>query len=183
MKISQDAAALAENLPEQTHKQKYFIAKSLYLRGMSFNEIVRNTSIPPKTLEKWRLGMACHGDHITWAEEKAKAIADTAREQALNSRADLVDIFAIGCDLIKKSLQHRAKQDEPLDMREAKLLSEIITSLDKMNRLEVGKPTEIIEDAKPISLQELRDAVLKDKFASIIDAEATPVDNSKPSGA
>ena len=158
-------------------KAKYFTAKSLYMRGMSVNEIQRQTGIAPKTLAKWRLGMHCHGDYQTWAEQRAKAIADNALEIALVNKEKLTDIFSIGCELIKKSLEARAQQNEPLDIKEAKLVTEIITSLDKMNRLESGKPTEIIEDMKPLSLEELRNAVMKDKFLDI-EVEATPVENT-----
>lgn len=163
-------------------KQKYFIAKSLYMQGMSINEIQKQTGIPPKTLDKWRLGMNAHGDYTSWAEQKAKAIADNAKDLMLSNKAKLVDIFTLGCDLIKRSLVARAMEEKPLDMKEARLVSEIITSLDKLNRLDSGKPTEIIEEAKPISLNELRDAVLKDKFINIIDVEAIPVGVTEPIG-
>ena len=157
-------------------KAKYFTAKSLYMRGMSVNEIQKQTGIAPKTLNRWRMGMHCHGDYTSWSEQRAKAIADNALEAALVNREKLTDIFSIGCELIKKSLEARAKQDDPLDIREAKMVTDIITSLDKMNRLETGKPTEIIEDMKPISLEELRDAISKDKFLAI-EVEATPIEN------
>lgn len=67
--------------------------------------------------------------------------------------------------ILSKALNHLATRDIPPTMQEARMASDIMSSLDKITRLDEGNPTDIISDDKPLTITEVQKKIAKDPFA------------------
>lgn len=155
---------------------KYWEAKRLYMAFVPNSEIRRRLNIHGAKFSDWITGKRSI-DPNPWAIERNRMVGQHVKECAEKHQMAITEVFGIGIDMVKSSLQERARSGDPLSLREAEQVTSIITALDKLARLEAGKPTEVIHDnAAPMTIKQLRDAVLKDKFAEVIDVESKPIE-------
>lgn len=120
-------------------EQEIAAAKQMYNEYFSMVEIATKFNIPRTTLQY-------HINNDGWdvARELRKAElftmwSSTKKEKFINMSSDAAKI-------IQKSLAHLANRQEPPSPREAKDAVAILEALDKITRLDDGKPTEITEE-------------------------------------
>ena len=141
------------------------IAYSLYFSFVPHAKILKKVNIASKTLTGW----------ITkWKPERALVVSALIEEARDRNQTEIMDIFGLGVPLIKKSLVERANSDKPLDMKECQQLTQILMEFDKLQRLEIGKPTEIHSWLKPASIDDLKKALEHDEFIDVTELQNQP---------
>ena len=151
-----------ERLMPQKTTDKKDKAKLMYMRFCPLDEITHATGYNKRSLQRW----ASNG----WKRERELYVNALIEDLMAAKSKEIAEIFAVGLPLIKRSLQWRAK-GEQLNIKEALMVTDILTAFDKLMRLEHGKPTEITQNIKPVTIDELRNAIKKDEFMTL-DAEA-----------
>lgn len=162
--------------PDETnrHKQKSD-AKILYLEGKPFTKICELTGVPLNTLKRWIYVGA--SDERPWKELLQEHTNEIVDEIYLRTKTNTARIFEVGIPLIYNSIVYRAKKKgpdgapQPLSIKEARELTEILTAFDKLRRLDANQPTSIEETRQhfvPVTIDELRAAVIKDEFIDLI---------------
>jgi hypothetical protein len=150
-------------------------AKLLFFDYQTVEQIADFLSLSKQSVYRWSKN---------WLEERelqTTAIIQNVRD---SNKIEINNLFKFGLPLISNSLKERAKLNRPLSMRESKDLTDILTSFDKLQRLEAGKATDITEARLgPVTIEDLRKAVLEDKFIDIgvEDAEFTEGDGGEDS--
>jgi hypothetical protein len=152
------------------------LCKELYFKWRNSDEIIRETGVKKSNLMKWIYGQR-KGDH-GWQVERAADGQRFIRESVEQNSRQAHGVVRLGFKMVTNSLIARDKLTDikgnpiPLSIKEAKEVTEIITSIDKLMRLAGGEPTEIHENrngqpdipVKPVTITELREAILKDPF-------------------
>ena len=98
-----------------------------------------------------------------WKDELALARAELFQQFSKNKKEDFIKMSQSAMKIMRKALEELAKRDQPPSMMEAKRATEILESLDKITRLDDGKPTEISEE-RPITTIELQKKLSFDPF-------------------
>lgn len=113
-----------------------------------------------------------------WKEELALKRAELFQEFSKNKKEDFIRMSQSAMTIMRKALEELAKRDQPPSMMEAKRATEILESLDKITRLDDGKPTEISEE-RPITTIELQKKLSVDPFfqqAEVVEVKELPND-------
>lgn len=157
-------------------------ARMLFFQYQDASTIAKKLDIPYERLKNW-IYRGTGYDKKSWNAERAEQTKDILSTVKERNRVVISNIFKIGLPLIEKAVKDRANQEHPLTISEAKLLTDILMSFDKIERLEENKPTEIFDNQKNVSLEELRRAVLSDPFIDInlkkgIDYGTEPIDST-----
>lgn len=145
-------------------------AKLLYLDGVAVGDIATRTQLDVDLLEFWIYkGTA---DDPRWKDEFDARTARMVDAVYDRSRRNIAKVWEIGVPLIFNSLASRARAGTPLSLKEAKAVTEILTSFDKLRRADAGAGVGGDGDDRPsfapATIDELRDAVLKDEFLGLI---------------
>ena len=112
-----------------------------------------------------------------WRRERELLKAELLQKVTEGKRVELLGM-ADSCQIIvKKCLAALAVQHDPPTLRDAKMVTSILTELDKILRLDEGRPTDIIEE-KPVSTIELQKKMGLDPFMEEIEY----VEESKEDG-
>lgn len=111
-----------------------------------------------------------------WEEERKfrdKSVFDayTQKKGAMMAR-----IGDLSLTLITRSLEERMNDKRPIELPEARLISDIFTSLDKVIKLDAGEATERVEHIGKFTIQDVHDAIAMDKF--FIDVTPTELINA-----
>lgn len=142
-------------------------AKLLFFEYKTADQIAKFLDLNIRTIYRWVL---------QWRDERDLQTTSIIKNVRDTNKIEISNLFKYGLPLITHALKERAKSDRPLSMRESKDLTDILMSFDKLQRLEAGKATDITENrTKPITIADLKKAVLQDKFIDIgvEDAEYT----------
>jgi hypothetical protein len=144
------------------------MAKELYFQFIHPREICRVSGVPDHKLKEW-----------IWKQEwklERDAVIDSDLNKVKRSLAkyadDLQDICRDSLDIIRDSVRFLKREDEPLGLSEMKVLSEILGNIDKLARLETGKPTSILMTSynQDDVLNLIREIQEVDEFCDYIDA-------------
>lgn len=160
--------------PDERRKQMR-LCKIMYLEGKAIPAIVKETGVDPDALHHWIYSG-------TNTERRWKDIYDEQTQRMLDaihgrSKRNIGKIWDVGSALIYNSLVARAAEKDrdgnpvPLNLREAKTVSEILTNFTKLRMADAGEPvgdTGSGSSLAPVTIDELKDAVLKDKFIDLI---------------
>ena len=103
------------------------------------------------------------------------------RELGDNKKTILIDLTGNALDLINRAVKDLKDRQKPPTMHEARLLTNVISEIDKIIRLDDGSPTDIIAEQKPSTVIELKAKLKKDPFY-IEDADFREIANEKTSG-
>lgn len=157
--------------------EQWVRAEQLYFQHYNTGQITKLTGIPIKTLEA-----KIYGDKRTKPENTWKA-RRMAREKELveavteDNLYHLQKLFSISLPLLTDAVATRAKEHygdpakgvkaKPMSMKEAKMLTEIVTDLDHLFRLETKQPTELKANQVTVSIEDLRAALKKDLFLDL----------------
>ncbi|MBR9701045.1 hypothetical protein GOV11_04225 [Candidatus Woesearchaeota archaeon] len=138
-------------------------AKIMYFEYKGAGEIHTAVGVTFRSVNRWM---------VEWREERAaqtNALVNAIRDK--NTMA-ISDLFSSGVPMLIECLKKIGERVEPLTLKEAKDLTDILCAFDKIQRLDVGKPTEIIQDSKnEFSIEELKKAVMEDPFIEIKGGE------------
>ena len=99
-----------------------------------------------------------------WEEERNLIRKEILRDLADNKRAILVNLTSNSLDCVDRAIEDLKKRDKPPTIHEARLLTNIISEIDRIIRLDDGEPTDIISEHKPSTVIELKAKLKKDPF-------------------
>jgi len=152
-------------------KSKYNLdaAKSMFMDFKPLKEISKTLDIKYRTL-------VYHKNK--WEEERNLIRKEILRDLADNKRTILVNLTSNSLDCVDRAIEDLKKRDKPPTIHEARLLTNIISEIDRIIRLDDGEPTDIISEHKPSTVIELKAKLKKDPFY-IEDAVFREIDDEK----
>jgi hypothetical protein len=139
-------------------------AKELYLAGLGPSVIADQLSISKNAVNSWIKS----GE---WAKERDE-LDKELKESIKIRRGQLIPkAIDLGINLIYNAFQERMSEGKPLNILETKIVSGVISDIDKLVRLDAGDPTEIKEAAStiPVTLEELKKVIARDPFINTIE--------------
>ena len=138
-------------------KSKYDLdtAKSMFMDFKPLKEISKALNIKYRTL-------VYHKNK--WEEERNLVRKEILRDLADNKRTILVNLTSNSLDCVDRAIEDLKKRDKPPTIHEARLLTNIISEIDRIIRLDDGEPTDIISEHKPSTVIELKAKLKKDPF-------------------
>ena len=147
-----------QSLPVDIQKK----IKDMYMEGYSISQLAKECGITRQAL----------GYHIrtrNWAEERRLQRAELFQQFSDTKKAAFTGIYLSGTELLRKAVEDAKREYEEgnLSLKErlalAKAISDIITQLDKIQRLDAGSPTDIKEE-KPFVAEDIQKRLLIDPF-------------------
>lgn len=120
-------------------------AKSLYMEYTSIASIAEKFNVPRTTIQ--------YHASTYWDVEREMLKAELYQQWNSTKKGAFIKMQDKAAKIIEKSMAHLLSRDTPPTPREAKDAVMILESLDKINRLDDGKPTEITEE----KVMELKD--------------------------
>ena len=140
-------------------------AKKLYLEYSSVSEIARETGVVRTALQY----------HVNkeggWKYERDINRADLLSKVASARASEFADMTNYTIISLKRAVKSLAERTDPPTVQEAKGVAAILESLDKMTRLDEGKPTDIITEEKVVTVKELQKKISVDPFAKEVEFE------------
>ena len=138
-------------------KSKYDLstAKSMFMDFKPLKEIAKVLNIKYRTL-------VYHKNK--WEEERNLVRKEILRDLADNKRAILVNLTSNSLDCVDRAIEDLKKRDKPPTIHEARLLTNIVSEIDRIIRLDDGEPTDIISEHKPSTVIELKAKLKNDPF-------------------
>jgi len=130
-------------------------AKAMFMDFKPLKEIAKVLNIKYRTL-------VYHKNK--WEEERNLVRKEILRDLADNKRAILVNLTSNSLDCVDRAIEDLKKRDKPPTIHEARLLTNIISEIDRIIRLDDGEPTDIISEHKPSTVIELKAKLKKDPF-------------------
>ena len=152
-------------------KSKYDLdtAKSMFMDFKPLKEISKTLNIKYRTL-------VYHKNK--WEEERNLVRKEILRDLADNKRTILVNLTSNSLDCVDRAIEDLKKRDKPPTIHEARLLTNIVSEIDRIIRLDDGEPTDIISEHKPSTVIELKAKLKKDPFY-IEDAVFREIDDEE----
>jgi len=138
-------------------KSKYDLtaAKTMFMDFKPLKEIASVLGIKYRTL-------VYHKNK--WEEERNMIRKEILRDLADNKRAILVSLTSNSLDCVDRAIEDLKKRDKPPTIHEARLLTNIVSEIDRIIRLDDGEPTDIISEHKPSTVIELKAKLKNDPF-------------------
>lgn len=142
--------------------------KQMYFLGFSLEEITHQFPVSVKTLRFYVFGVSDDGtDPLCWYKQK-KEVDKTGVMPYIRGKVDALEkATGMAYRLLTRGLEGVAERvdsgDYQFTVDEVKKLSDVVANLDKLVRLETGKPTDINEVVN-ISLKEAREILRNDPF-------------------
>lgn len=99
-----------------------------------------------------------------WEQLKQRALEKTVNGYIRDKSKEIQDIVALSLSGLKEHVRKLVSRNEDMTHKDAKLLSDIIANVDRIGRLEMGKPTDIkrYETMGPQELKEEAQRIMKD---------------------
>lgn len=121
--------------------------RRLYLLGYDYKVIFQTTGIPRSQFNRYK-------PH--WDELKERELQKFVKKRIAKKAQELEEIVALSLGGLKEHLRRLIARGEDMSGKDAKLLSDIIANIDRIGRLEQGKPTDIkrYETMTPDELKE-----------------------------
>lgn len=135
-------------------------ARILYFQNMAVAKIAEELGLSEETVN----GYACDGKWSAEYERQSNALLEHFRTR---TKRNIAKIWDVGIPLIQASLEYRMKIGTPLSLKDAKLVSEILTSFDKLKRFDIDQPLEDTSgtfNVVPLTIEQIRAAIDKDVF-------------------
>ena len=138
-------------------------AKKLYLEYVPIKEIAAKLGIGRTTIQ--------YHANTYWDTERELQKAELFRAFSDTKKVTMTKLSSASLQIMVKAIEETAKnKDRPPTLREAQQAAQILESIDKIMRLDDGKPTDITE-SKPVTTIELRKKLSLDPFAKIEEIE------------
>ena len=153
-------------------------AKILYLSDYEMLDICDKLNIDMPTLRFYIFGEDGRGSNEKCWFHIKKSINSVTVSAYIRDKISILDKTAgIALDILHNNLQRTASKlatdDEfVLSVDDMKKLAGIVVDMDKMVRLESGKPTDIVDEIKTMTVADARRILLEDPFApEVVEAE------------
>lgn len=93
-----------------------------------------------------------------WFKKRQELQEQYLKEITQNSQSikRIIRIYELGTKALEKYLYRLSIREGEIDTKEAKLISDIVANIDRIKRLEEGRPTEIVERYETLDIKELR---------------------------
>lgn len=152
-------------------KSKYdlTVAKELFMAFKPMKDIAEHCSIPYRTL-------LYHSKK--WENERDMVRKVILKDLAENKKAVLVSLTGNSLDCIDRAIKTLKERAKPPTIQEARNLTNIVSEIDRILRLDDGEPTDIISQHKPATVIELKQKLKADPFY-IEDADFREVENEE----
>lgn len=138
------------------------LAKNLYMAYKTRREISEASGINFNTLpgyiEKWAVERELN------KKELFSSLADAKKRH-------FVDLANNGLEVLVRGIKELNRSGEPLSPRDLKEVAAVIEVIDKIIRLDDGKPTEITENIKPATRESIIELLKADPFGELDEAE------------
>lgn len=143
-------------------------ARRLYFEGHSYQVIFQVTGLPKSQYLK---------NKMQWEKLKQRAVEKTVKGFVRDKSKEIQDILALSLSGLKEHVRKLVSRNEDMSHKDAKLLSDIVANIDRIGRLELGKPTDIkrYETMSPQELKEEAAKIMKD-----LELEDPIVDYKEP---
>lgn len=149
-------------------------AKALF---MAFTPVVH-------IAEKLDVNRSTLNNHLRkqkWREERDTFSNELISEIAANKKTQLTKISGLTANVLIKSLEALNKAKKPLTLREARDAAALFETLDKILKLDEGRPTDIIATEKPATIIEIQRRLNNDPLQNIEYTEFEESDNEEDS--
>lgn len=164
-------------------------AKMYYLADYSLDDIAELVNIPIDTVRFYVFGENGAGTNkMCWFQIKKK-LGPTAVSTFIKDKIAVLDkTSGLALSLVNENLkriQHQFETDSSfvLTIDDTKKLAGIMVDMDKMVRLESGKPTDIIDSVASMSIADARRILLEDPFApeneEVIDVDFKEIEKEE----
>lgn len=130
-------------------------AKALYMQYIPVTKIAEDLKVNRNSLH--------HYVDNYWREEREINRLEMLDYMTSGKKQDIMSMTGSSIKIIARALEDLARRAEPPSVREAAKVSEILTTLDKITRLDENKPTEITSD-QPFTVVEIREKLKLDPF-------------------
>lgn len=179
--------------------------RELYFKYATADEIHKATGVSPSLLRNWIYGRSEEEAKTAWSARRAGEAQKIIREAGERNSLQAHRTVKLGFNLVVRSLEALTNRKKritrtektkggktrtiveevpyPLEVGEAKDVTQIITNIDKLMRLAAGEPTEISENREqrfaPITVQELREAMEMDRFIELVPIKNERKENGR----
>ena len=145
-------------------------AKRLYLQYLSPRQISARLDVPEKTVDSWT-----RSEDPSWPKQRIALAA----QKSVENRAFRIDavqrLYQVVIPAAHNAVVARLEKG-PLTLQEARLCVSMVQDLDKAFRLDIGDPTEIVDNKyqldptklKAATIKDLKEAIEKDDFIDVI---------------
>jgi hypothetical protein len=134
----------------------------MYMDYKPVSEIASKLGIPRTTIQY----------HVStkWKSERVLRSTELASEFSEAKTSMMNSTFSTSFKVLAEWVRLKASNVQGMKAHEAKTMMDIISNMDKIMRLDVGSPTDIITDTVPVDVIEVRKKILKhDPF--LVDAD------------
>ena len=166
--------------------------RQMFFEHWPVAQIARAIGTPEGTVQKWAYGQKNTKPENTWLYQRKAREKELCDAVVEDNKFHLQRLYRISVPMITDAVMARAKLasegrmdprtkqyvKEPVTLQEAKCITEIITSMDKLFRLPAeGELPKGDQDALayvPVTMEDLKRAVMKDVFADVRDITPVP---------
>jgi hypothetical protein len=150
--------------PTKYTPEQIALAKKMYMQYRSHKDIMSATGIGRQSLT--------HHIGTSWKNERELMKREVFDALAEGKRAAIAQITSDAIYSLQRFFREIASGESPLDARSAEKVSNILTNIDKIMRLDDGSPTEIVETINPATMKELKETLKEvDPFIEVEDAD------------
>lgn len=145
-------------------------AKNLYMLYNSVSEVAKQTKLARSTVTY----------HVKkddgWEFERNLLRAELLNKVQASRSADFAAMTSSTINVLKRALATLEAREEPPSVSEAKGAASILDILDKIDRLDQGSPTDIIQSDKIVTIGELQKKIRLDPFNTVEEVEYEEID-------
>lgn len=150
-------------MSEKLNKDQLSRARALYFDDNSITGIAKTLQVPRTSIQYYV--------NKEWKAERRAAASELMRNLADAKKKDIAAIYKNSLTALSKSIEFMAKQPH-ISIQEAKGITSVLDTIDKITRLDDGSATDITETVQPKTLEELRDELKAiDPFDAISSGE------------
>ncbi len=136
-------------------------ARQLYLNYTTISDIASRTQMTRASILYYI---------PKWKEERERAKSEIIDALSDSKRELMYSIARSGLELLNRSMIDLTKSKRMLTPKEMTGIANIIDGLDKITKLDEGRPTEILGEIRPATVVEMRKLLTNDPFLEIEDA-------------
>ena len=148
------AISLGYNMGRQS-KYDLVKARELYMSYKTLKEIAEALDMPYKTVQ-------FHS--AKWKKDRDLMKNELLRELTENKKTVLTSLVGNSLECVDRAIADLKNRKNPPSIKEARMLTHIVSEIDKILRLDEGEPTDIIAEHKPATIIELREKLKRDPF-------------------
>lgn len=167
---SQEVAVVQEDSAQAIKNR----AKAMYLERIPIREICRELNLTSRQLQRWRT----EGD---WTMEREADDRALIEDGFSGRKVKASNVATLATEQLERGLMHIARRQDPPTLQECERLATIVSTIDKISRLDMGKATDNINVNANLHMtaDEIRTTILANPFfspATAAEGEEKPVE-------